>query len=163
MAKILECQPVKALYLVYFLTSLILVKAPFWFIRYLLPSQRPRLAWTMKRSIILRAMQEVLGMRVRVRANKRDPFKEVLDSSLTDAKYIRLEGVSESDTTLFCGEIRRLAETTGAKPAKVAGYWFLKKGATWDGPQARDGEMVALHVHGGAFIVGLRPSRLPLK
>ncbi|KAI1789573.1 alpha/beta-hydrolase [Ganoderma leucocontextum] len=154
MAKLLEHQPIKTLYLAYFLSSLVLIKAPFWFILYLLPSHRPRPAWSIKRSIILRFMQEFLGMKVRPRANKGDPLEEVGDSSLIDAKFVWLEGIPDSDLTVFCGEIRRVAEITGIKPAKIAGYWFLKKGATWTGPQAKSGERVVLHIHGGAFIYG---------
>nr|VWO94821.1 MARTX [Ganoderma boninense] len=142
MVKILEYQPFQTLYLVYFLSSRVFIKAPFWLLRYLLPSQRPRPVWTLKRSLIIRTLQELLTMMLQQRTNDRGRFKHVSDSSLTDAKFVRFEGIPESDSTIFCGEIRRVAEITGVKPVNVAGYWLLKKGAAWDGPQAKAGERI---------------------
>ena len=150
MASLLKYQPLKGLYFVYFASSLVFVKVPFWFLRYLSPSSRPRPTWTLKRAIIVRTIQELFSMKVPPGRKKRDPLAEVPDSSLVDAKFVWVEPVPDE---LFTGEIRRIAEITGVKPAKIAGYWLLKKGSTWAGPKANPGEKIVLHMHGGAFHV----------
>ena len=157
MVNILNYQPLKGLYLVYFASSLVFVKAPFWLVRYLSPSLRPRPTWTLKRAMIVRAFQELFSMKVQPKRKKRDPLAEVPDSSLVDAKFVWVEPVPDE---LFTGEIRRVAEITGMKPAKIAGYWLLKKGSTWTGPKANPGEKIVLHMHGGAFHV-CPPLHLP--
>lgn len=152
MVQLLEYQPIKTFYLVYFFGTLILVKIPIWFCSYLSPTHRPRRTWTIGRSLIVRSLQELFTIKIRLKPSNRDPSEEVSDSSLTDAKFVWLEPISE-DSPLICGEIRRIADLTGAKPAKIAGYWFLKKGTKWIGPKAKLDETVVLHIHGGAFYV----------
>ncbi|RDX54212.1 alpha/beta-hydrolase [Lentinus brumalis] len=151
MAKLLNYQPLKGLYLAYFVSSFVFVKAPLWLVRYLVPSLRPRPTWTLKRAMIVRAFQELFSIKVELKRKKRDPLAEVSDSALVDAKFVWVEPVPDE---LFIGEVRRVAEITGATPAKIAGYWLLKKGSTWTGPKANPGEKTVLHLHGGAFHIG---------
>ncbi|TBU30613.1 alpha/beta-hydrolase [Dichomitus squalens] len=156
MAKLLEYQPFKAVYLVYSFGTFILVKIPAWFFSYVSPSRRPRPTWTIRRSLIIRSfqeLQELFTVKIHLQLSHRDPLQEVLDSSLTDAKFVWLEPIPD-DSPLFCGEIRRFADITGVKPAKIAGYWFLRRGSAWNGPNAQPGEKVVLHMHGGAFCIG---------
>ncbi|TBU37772.1 alpha/beta-hydrolase [Dichomitus squalens] len=149
---VLDRQPAKSLYLAYFVSSLIICKLPFWSVRYARPSQRPRPTWTWKRTMIIRTMQELFSCKVKVKIGSgRDTLSAVPDSSLTDAKFVWVEGIDEP---LYCGEIRRLGDITGVRPARIAGYWLLKKGAVWDGPKAKPGEKTVLHLHGGAFYIG---------
>ena len=153
MAGFLEHQPVKGLYLTYFFGSLILVKIPFiWCIKYLSRSWRPRPTWTIKRSIIVRSIQELMTIKTKPSFDVHDFTKEVPDSTLKDAKFTWLDPTSDRPE-LICGEVRCLAELTGVQPARIAGYWYLKKGTVWNGPKAQPGEKVVLHMHGGAFIV----------
>ncbi|KAI0700123.1 Alpha/Beta hydrolase protein [Cerioporus squamosus] len=145
MAKVLNYQPLKGLYLTYFVSSFVFVKVPFWFVRYLVPSLRPRPTWTLKRAMIVRAFQELFSIKVEIKHKKRDPLAEVSDSSLVDAKFVWVEPVPDE---LFTGEVRRVAEITGARPAKIAG------GPPGTGPKATPGEKTLLHLHGGAFHIG---------
>ncbi|RPD64452.1 alpha/beta-hydrolase [Lentinus tigrinus ALCF2SS1-7] len=151
MTNLLNYQPLKGLYLVYFVSSLIFVKVPFWFVRYLPPSLRPRPAWTLKRAMIVRAFQELFSMKIQPKSKKRDLLAEVPDNSLVDAKFVWVEPVPDE---LFTGEIRRAAEITGVQRAKIAGFWLLKTGSSWSGPKASPGERTLLHLHGGAFHIG---------
>ena len=143
-------QPWKTLYLIQFFATLLLVKIPAWTIWYLVPSHRPRSSWTLKRALIVRTIKELFTLEVSI-TDKPDPTRDVPESELTDAKFVWVNGVPDE---LFNGELRWVAEITGARPAKIAGYWLYKTGYAWTGPRARPGEKTVLHLHGGAFHVG---------
>ncbi|CDO76299.1 hypothetical protein BN946_scf184917.g15 [Trametes cinnabarina] len=152
MAKLLEYQPLKACYLIYFATSLILVKLPLWTIYYIPRSTRPRRSWTVKRCLIVRVIKELFGMKVDLKLEGTQTLPtEVPDTSLVDAKFIWIDPIPDE---LFCGEVHRIAEMTGVQPARIPGYWLIKKGSQWSGPKAKPGEKTVLHIHGGAFYLG---------
>ncbi|KAH9849838.1 alpha/beta-hydrolase [Lenzites betulinus] len=146
---ILEYQPLKALYLIYFATSF-LVKLPIWASWYIIPSRRLRPSWTLKRSMIVRIAQELEGMKVELKSENAPP-KEVADSSLKDAKFTWIERIPED---LFAGEVRRYANITGVQPVRTAGFWLLKENTPWDSVKAKPGEKTVLHFHGGAYYIG---------
>ncbi|EJF58703.1 alpha/beta-hydrolase [Dichomitus squalens LYAD-421 SS1] len=149
---VIDTQPGKTLYVIYWAGSLILVKLPFWSLKYALPSQRPRPTWTWKRAMIVKLIQEIFSCKVDLwEDEERDLTATIPDSSLTDAKFVWVEGV---DDELYCGEIRRLGQITGVRPAKIGGYWYLKKDSEWDSPKAKPGEKTVLFMHGGAFYRG---------
>ncbi|KAL1945071.1 hypothetical protein VTO73DRAFT_2691 [Trametes versicolor] len=150
MTNILEYQPLKAIYLLLFTLILLLIKLPVWTLNYLPRSRRPRTAWTLGRSLIVRTLQELWTLKVDVRGQPA-PVVEVADSELTDAKFTWVAPLPDK---LLCGEVRRVAEITGAEPARIAGYWLLKQGAPWTGPRAKPGEKTVLHMHGGGFRIG---------
>ncbi|KAI0800115.1 alpha/beta-hydrolase [Fomes fomentarius] len=154
MGSIIQRQPFKTLYLILSASLLLFVKLPVWIIRYSSSSRRPRPAWTLKRALIIRSFKEVFRIAGKVgrRTSVKTPTpKEVPDSSLTDAKFVWLEPIPDD---LFRGEIRRVAEITGVEPARIPGYWLLKKKSTWAGGKAKPGEKTVLHLHGGAFYLG---------
>ncbi|KAH9849888.1 alpha/beta-hydrolase [Lenzites betulinus] len=144
---ILRYQPFKSLYLIYFATSLLLIKLPAWTLWYTIPSHRSRPSWTLKRSLIVRTIQELFDMKVDLKSEQAPP-QEVPDGSLKNAKFTWIQGVPED---LITGEVRRLAEITGVRPAKVAGYWLLKEDTHWDTLKAKPGEKTVIHLHGGAY------------
>lgn len=160
MAKLFDYQPFKALYLLYFASSFVFVKAPFWSIRFIVPANRPRKTWSLKRAMIVRALQELFSMRVTPRSKLRDHLAaEIPDSQLVDSKFVWIPPLPND---LFSGELRRVAEITGVQPTKIAGFWILKNGSSqsWTGPKAKPGEKTILHMHGGAFYVRTpKPSR----
>ena len=104
----------------------------------------------MKRALIIRTIKELFTLKVRIGSGSQGPCREVPDSELTDAKFVWVEGIPDE---LFVGELRRLADITGARPQRRPGYWLLKEGVAYPGPQARPGEKTVLHLHGGAFYV----------
>ena len=80
-----------------------------------------------------------------------DPPKS--DDELQNAKFVWIEGLKE-DSEAFCGEIRAAAGVTGVHPARIGAYWFLKPGLSAPADvHAKPGEIVAMHIHGGAFHV----------
>ncbi|KAH9893199.1 alpha/beta-hydrolase [Cubamyces lactineus] len=158
MGKILNRQPLKALYLVYVATSLVFVKLPFWTLYYLPRSTRPRRAWTLKRTLIVRTIQTLFatGRNVDMRGGPKPAVAAKLDDDdkvLRDAhaKSAWIEPIPEE---LFCGELKRYAEITGVEPVRIPGYWLLKKGYEWTSHRAMPGEKTVLHFHGGAFTIG---------
>ncbi len=157
MGSIIQRQPFKTLYLLLSAFLLLFVKLPVWIIRYSSSLRRPRPAWTLKRALIIRSIKEVFRIAGKVgrRSVKTPTPKEVPDSSLTDAKFVWLEPIPDD---LFRGEIRRIADITGVEPARIPGYWLLKKKSTWAGPKAQPGEKAVLHLHGGAFYVSIHLS-----
>ncbi|OJT03316.1 Esterase [Trametes pubescens] len=155
---ILNRQPFKGLYLAYFSLSF-LVKIPAWTIWYIPRSNRSRRSWSIKRSLIVRTAQEMFSCKVDLTAENKPPSEEpVPDSKLKDAKFTWVEGISDD---LFVGEVRRIAELTGVKPARVAGFWLLKANTPWKGLKAQPGEKTVLHLHGGAFHVRPAPAASP--
>ncbi|KAI0642426.1 alpha/beta-hydrolase [Trametes meyenii] len=150
MTSILEYQPFKSLYLGYFVLSLVLIKVPLWTLAYIPRSRRPRPAWTIKRSIIVRTAKELFDLKVDL-TREPAPAVEVSDSRLTDAKFVWIEPIPSE---LLRGEVARAAQLTDVRPVRIPGYWLLKKGSQWTGPKARPGEKTVLHMHGGAFYIG---------
>ncbi|KAH9849836.1 alpha/beta-hydrolase [Lenzites betulinus] len=149
-SNILEYQPFKTIYLLYFVLVLLLIKVPIWTLDFLPRSRRARPSWTLKRALIIRTLQELWSLKVDVRGQPA-PVVEVADDVLVDAKFTWVKPLPDK---LVLGEIRRIAEFTGVRPARIAGYWLLKPGSAWTGPQAKPGEKVVLHMHGGAFRIG---------
>ncbi|KAI0664480.1 alpha/beta-hydrolase [Cubamyces menziesii] len=158
MGKVLNRQPFKSLYLVYVATSLVFVKLPIWTLYYLPRSTRPRRAWSLKRTLIVRTIQTLFatGRTVDMRGGAKPAVADKLDDAdkvLRDAnaKSAWIEPIPEE---LFCGELRRYAEITGVAPVRIPGYWMLKKGYEWTSHKAMPGEKTVLHFHGGAFTIG---------
>lgn len=156
MVKLIDRQPFKTIYLVYFAATLVFVKIPCWTLWYLRPSHRPRPSWTLKRALIVRIMKELFTIKVKIGSSEDTSMREVPDSELKDAKFTWVEPIPDD---LFCGEVRRLADITGAQPIKRAGFWLLKKDSVWLGPKAQPGEKTVMHLHGGAFYVRPLSSR----
>lgn len=144
------------MYLIRFFGALLFAKIPTWSLWYLIPAHRPRPTWSIKRAVIVRTIKELFTLKVKLGDGSRSPYREVPDSELKDAKFVWVEGIPDE---LFVGEIRHLADTTGPRPERRAGYWLLKNGVAYPGPQARPGEKTILHLHGGAFYVS--PSSSP--
>ena len=155
MATLLHHHPFKFLYLLYFLTSLLFLKVPFWFIYYSRRANRPRLSWTATRAVIVQISREVITLPRKVGiTEKRDLTKEVPQNALKgfNARFVWVEGLQEAD---LIGEVKDLAEQTGVQPVRIPGYWSLKNGIKWlpEHEKAGENEQIVLHLHGGAYIV----------
>ena len=101
-------------------------------------------------------MKDIIGANVfKVASKEVDPLEQVKKgAALKDAKVVCLEPISDQ---LFCGEVRRVAEMTGVRPTRRAGYWLLKKDSKWAGEKAKPGEKTVLYMHGGA-VCGRTPT-----
>ncbi len=146
-------QPFKGLYLAYILGSTVFVRLPFWTITYLPRRNRPSPKWSLLRSIIVVAYRSIITKLAVEVGSKTSHDPPESDDELKDAKFVWIDGLTE-ESDAFCGEVRRAAGVSGVKPSKVGGYWFLKPGApSPTDMKAKPGEVVAMHIHGGAFHV----------
>ena len=109
-------QPFKGLYVAYLLTSVLFVRLPWWCIRYLPRSNRPRPSWPLYRCIVVAAHREVLttlALKLGIDTSHAPPKS---DDELKNARFVRIDGISE-DSELFCGEIRR-----------AVGLYYMREG-----------------------------------
>lgn len=149
---LLHHQPLKFLYLVYFVLKTAFVKVPFWAFISLRRSTRPKESWSVKRSLRIYFLRSVIELPIKLGlVMKRDLTKKVPDSKLRGAKFVCVDGIEAS---ALVGDVQKFAEKAGVEPARVPGYWQLKKGyeGEWT-PKAREGEKVVYHLHGGGFWV----------
>ncbi|RDX41088.1 alpha/beta-hydrolase [Lentinus brumalis] len=151
MGHLLRYQPFKGLYLLYVLATA-LVRVLWWCIRYLRPHNRPRSSWSLWQAVLVDLHREVLFPIV-LDIGYREAAPQV-DQELTDTQAVWIEGLADNSTA-FCGEIRRAANINGVRPEKVLAFWLFKPGTgTSVDLKAKEGEKVAMHMHGGGFIMG---------
>ncbi|KAJ8521921.1 hypothetical protein ONZ45_g1445 [Pleurotus djamor] len=146
----LRYQPVKSFYLLGVSLYLILVKLPFWTLRYLRPSWRPVPAWSLSRMLIVKS----LGVMVTAMFNTSfDPFKIAPESEgpPEESGLVWIEPKEE----LVVGDIKRAALTNGISSVRVAGFWYGKRGAQGEvGQPANAYDKVIYELHGGGFVLG---------
>ncbi|KAI0647120.1 alpha/beta-hydrolase [Trametes meyenii] len=146
-------QPFKGLYLVYIILVTLFFRVPIWSIRFLLRTNRPRRSWSLSRCIRVMTYRELTSVPVKLGLNASRPVPKS-DAKLKNARVVWIEGLTEKSAA-FCGEIRRAAEYTGVKPARVPAYWFFRRGVPIsEDLRAKVGEKTVLHIHGGAFHLG---------
>ncbi|KAJ1308505.1 hypothetical protein OPQ81_004209 [Rhizoctonia solani] len=147
--KLLHVRPFGFLYLLY-RRALVLLKIPFWTALYFVGVNKPRPSWTLKKTLVLNAIRDVIDAPSRTGNTRgRDYTKEVAAKDCQDACFIWVDGVPPE---LTVGEIKRLAQVCGAQPVRIPAYGFGKWGSARD--PARDGEKIILNLHGGAYIAG---------
>ncbi|KAI0635585.1 alpha/beta-hydrolase [Trametes polyzona] len=121
-------QPFKALCLIGG-ALYILARLPFWVLRNLLPSWRPRQSWTLKRSIIVALLDA--GTRL---IYWTAPLAAVpLEECAKDARRLGFVWVEPVPQELVVGEIRQMAEKVGVRAVRTGGFWY--------GPRGEDGEV----------------------
>ncbi|KAG8691699.1 hypothetical protein FRC11_012450 [Ceratobasidium sp. 423] len=149
LTKLLHVWPFGFLYLLYRRT-LVLLKLPFWTALYFAGINKPRPSWTLKKTLILNAIREVLDAPSRTGNTRgRDYTEEVAAKHCQDARFIWVDGVPPE---LIVGEVGRLAQVCGALSVRIPAYGFGRWESTQD--LARDGEKIVLNLHGGAYIAG---------
>ncbi|KAF8492505.1 alpha/beta-hydrolase [Gautieria morchelliformis] len=149
----LHRQPCKFLYLLYFATKVIFVKLPYWSLISISPSWRPFPSWGFRKCLGIYFLRHVIdSLTKRQLHSKRDLTLEVPDSKLRNAKFAWIDGVDEESLQ---GKVREYAKTADVKPTRVPGYWQFRESSPVDrSPQAKDGEKIIYHIHGGAFFLG---------
>jgi len=154
MGKLLLYQPFKSLYALYFVSSLLLFKVPFWFVYYSRRANRPRSSWTLARSVTVPAIRALVTLIQKI-GSARDLSKDVPQRNLEkfNASFVRVDGLEDSE---IVGEIRDFAEQAGVQPVSVPCFWLLKRGVKWipKHEMAGEDEKVILHIHGGGFVIG---------
>jgi hypothetical protein len=70
-----------------------------------------------------------------------------------DARFIWIEAVSQS---LIVGQLKQFAELAGAESVRIPAYGFGRWETGSTGLHlAGDDEKIIMHLHGGAYVVGL--------
>ncbi|CUA70312.1 hypothetical protein RSOLAG22IIIB_00667 [Rhizoctonia solani] len=149
LTKLLHVRPLGFLYLVY-RRALVLLKLPFWTTLYFAGINKPRPSWSLKKTLMLNAIREILDAPSKTGNNRgREYTKEVAAKDCLDARFIWVDGVPPE---LIVGEIKRLSKACGAHPVRIPAYGFGK----WDSARdlARDSEKIVLNLHGGAYVAG---------
>ncbi|KAF8515473.1 alpha/beta-hydrolase [Gautieria morchelliformis] len=145
-------QPLKALYLLYFAVTGLLIRLPYWTIASAIPACRPKRTWSMRRSFEVRLLNAminrlfcVIGFPPEV-----DPVKDSKAASTTGFVW-----VDEIPEEFIKGEVAAMAKKNSVLPARIYGYWFGKRASDGShGQRASPGELVYYHIHGGGFIAG---------
>lgn len=135
-------QPISLIYRLFKITS-ILARLPLWLVIAAVPALRPHKRWTFKQTLTRNIARQVVDMDsvVRVTATlSLAPGKEK-DRWTTLAAF---------DEALYAGPL----VSSTVKPATIGGTWHGVTTAPQTKAEAAGWKSVALHIHGGAFVLG---------
>lgn len=120
MAPLATKQPFKALYIAQrTLSSLALI--PFWYLKYLHVSARPRTSWTALEAVVVRFIRRMIYMNeaTGIMLDRTDKTKQVDDSTLKETSFVWLDAVDES-------LVHGIAKNEDVKPVRIPGYIWPK-------------------------------------
>lgn len=137
----LSYTPLSLLYRLVKVTS-ILVRLPLWLLRAAVPALRPHRSWTFKQTIMRTIFLHVVDMTSTVGIT--EPLS--LEPGKEKSRWVTIEPFEEA---LYVGPLL----STTVKPATTGGTWYGVPAAP-DAPAARAWTKVAMHIHGGAFVLG---------
>ncbi|KAJ7088596.1 alpha/beta-hydrolase [Mycena epipterygia] len=142
-------QPQKTIYVI--VGSLfLLLRLPFWTLRNILPSWRPRKKWGFGRVLLV----EVINAATTIMAQTQLPAPEPLEKlalSADKSGFVLVEPTPD----LITGEIQRFAELNGIiTPALIGGFWYGLRGpGNSVGQRPSTNEKVIYYLHGGGFVM----------
>ncbi|EIW58776.1 alpha/beta-hydrolase [Trametes versicolor FP-101664 SS1] len=146
-------QPLQTFYYLYVAFSLLLVRVPYWTIRYALPSTRP-VPWSLGRMVLVKCYRVLITtiFRTTVTTMCFDPTA-VEKSGKGD--QLGLVWTEPAPDLIVLDEIKEAARVNNIKPERTAGYWLGKRGPDGKvGQQAGPDEKVIYGFHGGGFVMG---------
>jgi hypothetical protein len=139
-------QPLKALYLLYFVGTTLFIRLPYWIIVSAIPACRPKRTWSMERSFRVSSLKAMIGLfcAIGFPPPEGDPGEDSKAASTTG--FVWVDGIPDK---FIKGEVAAMAKTNGVLPARTYGYWFGKRGSDGShGQRASPGERVYYHLHG---------------
>ncbi|OCH88430.1 alpha/beta-hydrolase [Obba rivulosa] len=142
-------QPLKAIYLTVSILYL-LVCLPIWTIMGMIPGLRPRRSWTLKRTLIVKAMRTGLGIM----------FNTSLINPVSPDTYAASAETSgfvwvDPAPALVVGEIQDMAQINDVQAQKACGFWYGPRGPNSAvGQRASKDEKIIYHMHGGGYVMG---------
>ncbi|KAJ6589904.1 alpha/beta-hydrolase [Mycena vulgaris] len=148
-------QPLKTIYLAYFLATTILIRLPLWTIIAAIPPLRPRRSWPFRRVLIFRAMKASVGVYFDVGfpvSIGQDPGQCAASSTARETGFTWVEPLAEEQ---IVGELKELAALNNVQAVRTAGYWF--QAAPEDigtVKKAAKDEKVIMHLHSGGHVFG---------
>lgn len=141
-----KTQPVKTLYLLAAVVSILFVRLPVWIISASIPSLRPKRNWTMLRSLGFRVVKTALEMYYEIGLPPPHSNPEVDASKPAETGFAWVYPIP-SDAIV--GEVAEMARVNNVQPARVFGYWYGARDETGKpGQRAAKGERVLYYFHG---------------
>ncbi|KAK7443188.1 hypothetical protein VKT23_015786 [Stygiomarasmius scandens] len=141
-------QPVKALFLALGTLSL-LARLPFYLLRNLFPSWRPRRSWTLSRTVLVKLIEETTRIVLHTGLPEQESLEDL--KKVWKERFVLIEPLEEK---LIVGELRTYAEANRVKSERVGGFWFEKDENARVGRKAGQDEKVIVVLHGGGFVLG---------
>lgn len=148
-------QPLKFLYLAFWIPSLLFLRLPYWAAIASIPALRPRRSWTFRRTLTVRFSDAYLRMLWAIGlASKPAPSPSPIADGATDASdasrgdpgLVWVDAVGED---MLHGDVASAAKLNNVSPAKVYGYWYGELGQDGrPGQRAGKDEKVLLHFRG---------------
>ncbi|KAF9029139.1 alpha/beta-hydrolase [Hymenopellis radicata] len=142
-------QPLKLIYTI-FRGLAIVFCVPWWTVRNLLPSWRPRTDWTLSHCLLVEIFNAMAAILLQTSLPAQSPVETLVKSS-KNTGFVAIEPTPG----LIVGDIQRYSELNDVKPTRVGGFWHGAKGPdNTVGQRASPGEKVVFHLHGGGFVMG---------
>ncbi|KAJ7186798.1 alpha/beta-hydrolase [Mycena filopes] len=111
-------QPQKTLYLA-FAIPFLLLRIPFWTLRYLLPAWRPRRAWSLGRSILAELIDAGTAIMLQTSLPAPEPLEKMaLSAGKTGFVWV------QPAPDFIVGDVQRFAEINGVASTKTGGFWY---------------------------------------
>ncbi|KAH7887281.1 alpha/beta-hydrolase [Phlebopus sp. FC_14] len=144
-------QPLKTVYFLYSVVSILFIRLPYWVLSSLVPSWRPRTSWTLSRTVSVYGMQSVVDIIFATGLFVGDDAEK----SAKSADKLGFVWIDPLPTTLLTGEIASAARTNNVVSTRTHGYWYGKNvGSGAHGQKASPDERVLYFLHGGGYIMG---------
>ncbi|KAJ7197196.1 alpha/beta-hydrolase [Mycena pura] len=127
-------QPQKTIYLI-FSVLFLLLRIPFWVLRNLLPSWRPRRQWSFGRSLLVEFINAATAIMLQTSLPAPEPLEKMAQSA-DKTGFVWVDPAPN----LVAGDIKRFAELNGVKSARAGGFWYTRKSDNPAGQKASPGE-----------------------
>lgn len=153
-------QPFKTLYITYLVTSLVLVKLPWWSLYFIRKDNRPSPTWSWKTCMGTRLIRSIYPFLIRgglitsLQAHNLPPMSnDKIKEMGFNCHSVWVPPVEDED---LCGEIKEWKRKNDVTSVSIPGYWW--KGQERNAASVGDfpptpGEKVVIHFHGGAYVV----------
>ncbi|KAF8350264.1 Alpha/Beta hydrolase protein [Amanita rubescens] len=141
-------QPLKGLYIIYQVLSTFFIRIPWWALRSLPRSWRPRRSWSLRRTIRANTLRHTIQAADKIGFFGMRPNHLALETDV-GSSGVWIEPVPD----LIVGEIKALADFASVESIRIPGYWMHKDGINVkvaSPPTA--GEKIIYHLHGGAYV-----------
>ncbi|KAK2462087.1 hypothetical protein APHAL10511_006550 [Amanita phalloides] len=141
-------QPLKGIYIVYQLLTTLLIRIPWWTLRSLPRSWRPRTSWSLNRVLRINLLRHMICVVDQLGIFRITPNHLALETDV-GANGVWIEPVPH----LIVEELQAFADTSAVDVIRIPGYWMHKDGI--DVKVASPlvaGEKVVYHLHGGAYV-----------
>ncbi|KAJ7169109.1 alpha/beta-hydrolase [Mycena crocata] len=174
-------QPLKAVYLAYFLVTTLFIRLPLWTFMAFFPALRPRRSWPFRRALIFHALKAFVELFFEIGFPEycatlwalrtlQLPYMGLQESpgfadvsigqnperiaSSPDAGESGFTWVEPLANEQIVGELKELAVLNSVQALKTAGYWYPSPVNTGIVQTASPDEKVIMHLHSGGHVMG---------